>query len=189
MANSFFPDTDAGALAWAQHFSSTIVAGPATIYGLSVPQSTAFNTLVSNYQTALMACEPTVRNKASTAAKNSARAALKISATQLASIIEGQPSVSDAQKIALGLRLRVTPSPIPAPGYPPELDIVSVIGRTVKVRVHNNVKMKRARPMGVTGSTLFSFVGTTPPGDMTAWTFQGNSSKTVIDIKIGRAHV
>ena len=181
MANSFLPNTDSALLAWAQHFSSMIAAGPATIYGLTVAQSTAFNTLVTSYQVALTASEPTVRSKTTTAAKNSARAALKISAKQLASIIEGQSTVSDAQKIALGLTVRVTPSPIPAPGDPPELDIVSVTGRTVKVRVHNNTAMKRARPLGVTGATLFSFVGVTPPGDLAGWTFQGSSSKTVVD--------
>ena len=182
MANSFFPDTDAGALAWAQHFASMIAAGPATIYGLTSAQSTAFNTLVASYQTTLTACEPTLRNKASTAAKNSARAALKLSAAQLASIIGGQPSVSDAQKIALGLTVRVAPSPIPAPGDPPELDIVSVSGRTVKIRLHDSATMKRARPAGVMGATLFSFVGAIAPGDLSAWTYQGNSSKAVLDV-------
>ena len=181
MPNSFFPNTDSALLSWAQHFSSMITATPIP-YGITAAEATALASLVTSYQTALVACEPTVRNKAATAAKNSARAALKISAKQLASIVEGQASVSDAQKIALGLTVRVTPSPVPAPSNPPELDIVSVTGRTVKVRVHNNVKMKRARPLGVTGNTLFSFVGAIAPGDLGAWTFQGNSSKTVLEV-------
>ena len=184
MGNSFFPNTDAGALAWAQHFSSMINLSPIT-YGLVAGDATSFAALVANYQTDLAACEPTIRNKASTAAKKSARVALKLSASQLANIIAGQSTVNDAQKIALGLTVRGKPSRIPAPDNPPELDIVSVTGRTVKIRVHNNVTMKRALPAGVSGSTLFSFVGATPPGDMTAWTFQGNSSKTVTDVTFG----
>ena len=181
MGKSFFPNTDSGALAWAQHFSSMISLSPIT-YGLVAGDAAAFAALVADYQTALAVCEPTIRNKASTAAKKSARAALKLSASRLASIIGGQSTVNDAQKIALGLTVRGKPSPIPAPGNPPELDIISVTGRTVKIRVHNNVTMKRALPAGVSGWTLFSFVGATAPGDLTAWTFQGNSSKTVTDV-------
>jgi hypothetical protein len=182
-----FPSTDSGLLAWANHFGTTIAAGPPTIYGLTSTQSTAFTAAVTSFQTALTACEPTVRNKAATAAKNSAKASLKIMATQLANIINGQPTVSDAQKIALGLTVRATPSPVPAPANPPELDIVSVTGRTVKIRVHNNVTMKRARPAGVTGTTVFTYIGMTPPGDVTLWTFQGNTSKTVVDVAFPEA--
>lgn len=177
----FFPTTDAGMLAWAQHFSTMISATPTT-YGLVAAQATAYATLVTNYQTALTACEPTVRNKTSTAAKNQAKAALKLSSVQLANIINGQPTVTDAQKIALGLNVRATPTPVPPPGNPPTLDIVSVTGKTVKIRLHNDATSKRARPAGVTGTTIFSYVGATPPADITAWVFQGSSSKTIVDI-------
>ena len=88
--NSFFPSADAAALAWAQHFSSMITAS-ATTYGLTAAQATAYATLVTNYQTALAASEPTVRSKTTTAAKNQAKATLKLSSTQLANIIYGQP--------------------------------------------------------------------------------------------------
>jgi hypothetical protein len=39
-------------------------------------------------------------------------------ASDLAKIIDGTPSVTDAQKIELGLNVRATPSPAPAPGTP-----------------------------------------------------------------------
>jgi hypothetical protein len=181
MANSFFPITDAGALSWAQHFASMITASPVD-YGLVAGQASAFTGLVAGFQTWLTACEPTVRNKASTAAKNAARAAMKLSATQLANIINGQPAVSDAQKIALGLTVRGSYSPVPVPADPPALAIVSVIGRTVKIRVHSSATVTRARPAGVTGATVFSYVGTTPPGDLSTWRFQGSTSKAVIDV-------
>jgi type II secretory pathway component PulC len=99
MTKGFLPAADAALLAWANHFATMIAAGPPTIYGLTTVQSTAFTATVASFQTALTACEPTVRNKAATAAKNSAKASLKLSAKQLASIIDGQPNVSDAQKI------------------------------------------------------------------------------------------
>jgi len=181
MAVSFFPNADAAALAWAQHFSSMITAS-ATTYGLTAAQATAYAALVTSYQTALAASEPTVRSKTTTAAKNQAKATLKLSSTQLANIIYGQPTVTDAQKIALGLTVRATPTPVPPPGNPPSLDIVSVVGRTVKIRVHNDASSKRARPAGVTGTTVFSYVGATPPADITAWVFQGSNSRTVVDV-------
>jgi hypothetical protein len=177
-----FPSTDSGLLAWANHFSTTIAAGPPTIYGLTSAQSTSFATTVTAYQTALTACEPTVRNRAATAAKNSAKASLKLAATQLANIIYGQATVSDAQKIALGLTVRAKPTPIPAPAEAPALEVVIVTGRTVKIRLHNSETGKRGRPAGVTGATVFTYIGATPPSDASLWTFQGSTSKTVVDI-------
>jgi hypothetical protein len=176
-----FPSSDSALLAFGVHFSSMISATLAT-YGLVAAQATAFATLVTNFQSALAACEPTVRSKTATAAKNAARSQMNLSAQQLINIINGQPSVTNAQKIALGINVRSVPTPIPTPGNPPELDIVSVTGRTVKIRMHNNTTMTRARPAGVTGCTVFSYVGTTPPADMTAWNFEGNTSKTVVDV-------
>jgi hypothetical protein len=175
---SFLPVKDATLLAWAQNFYAVANVAPTT-YGLTAAQCTAFNTLVTNYQTALAACEPGVRNKSAVQAKNTAKAALKTNARLLAKLVEGTASVTNAQKAALGVNVRAMPSPIPAPSVSPQLDIVSVTGRTVTIRLHSSETGKRGKPAGVKGAAIFSYVGATAPTDPSAYAFQGNTTKTV----------
>jgi hypothetical protein len=182
MASGFLPNSDGALLAWSQNFSTLLSATPAT-WGVSVSQASQYAALNTAYSAALtLANNPTTRTKANVAAKNTARESLKIDARLLAKIVDGQATVTNQQRIQLGLNVKTVPVPVPAPALPPEIDIVSVIGRTVKVRVHNSATTKRARPAGVTGATMFSFAGAVPPSDVTLWTFQGSTSKTVIDI-------
>jgi hypothetical protein len=182
MASGFLPNKDSALLAWAQNFSTLITATPTT-YGLTSAQATAFAALVTAYSTTLAACDPGVRNKASVLAKNTARTNLKVSARLLAKIVEGQASVTNAQKATLGLNVRATPTPIPPPALAPQVDIVSVIARTVRIRLHNTeTAPRRGKPAGVAGAAVFSYVGATPPTDLSGYKFEGNTTVTVVDL-------
>ena len=61
-------------------------------------------------------------NKAAVATKNQARANLKNSARLLAKLVEGTASVTNAQKLTLGLNVRAQPTPILALVAPGDLD-------------------------------------------------------------------
>jgi len=182
--SGFLPDKDAALLAWSQNFSTKISATPEN-FGLSSAQATSYQTLHDGFADALALCDPAVRNKTSCMAKNTAKLALKDGARSLAKIVEGTDTVTDAQKIELGLNVRAMPSPIPAPTSAPDIDIVSVLGRTVKLRLHNSgdPSPKRGRPDGVAGATIFSYVGDAPPEDVNDWKFEGNTTRTVIDVE------
>ena len=182
MSKSFLPTTDKGLLAWGQNFFA--VGNPIAVsLGLTSTIFTAFNVLVTTFGTTLAACDPGVRNKAAVAAKNTARAALKASARDLAKIVQGQATVSNATKLELGLNVRAQPSPIPPPAFPPQVDIVSVVGRVVKIRLHNSdTAGKRAKPAGVKGAAVFSYVGTTAPTDPNAYKWEGNTTLSVVDV-------
>src|SRR5262245_47449091 len=105
-----FPGSDNGLLAWSLNFSTRISAGPVPL-GLTAGQATAYATLHTNFSSAMAAIDPGERSKSLVAAKNTARTALKSSARLLASIIQGQASVTDQQKIELGLTVRAQPTP------------------------------------------------------------------------------
>jgi hypothetical protein len=101
----------------------------------------------------------------------------------LAKLIEGTASVTNAQKFALRLNVRSAPTPVPVPSAAPGLDIVSVSAWTVKIKLHDtSSSAKRGKPPGVTGASLFSFVGATPPSDISSWQFEGNVSRTNVDV-------
>jgi hypothetical protein len=184
MASSFLPTKDTALLAWAQNFFAVANLAPTT-YGLTSAECTAFNTLVTQFQTTLAACDPGVRNKAAVFTKNQAKVNLMASARLLAKLVEGTATVTNAQKATLGLNVRATPQPVPLPADAPAIDIVSVNSRTVRIRLHSStVAGKRKRPPGVKGAAVFSYVGATAPTDPSAYSFEGNTSLTNFDVTV-----
>lgn len=181
MSKEFLPNTDAGLLAWSLNFSTKITATP-TAYGLTSLLASAYADAHDAYAAALAACDPAVRNKPAVAAKNDAKFALKNLARNYSSLVHGTASVTDAQKLELGLNVRSAPSPIPPPSQAPGIDILGVTGRTVKIRLHGDEVLKRAKPAGCKGAAVFSAVGSAP-SDPAAWKFEGNTTKTVFDVE------
>ena len=181
-STSFLPTKDTTLLAWSLNFSTRITATP-TAYGLVAADATAYSALHTAFGTALAACDPDERNKITTAAKNSARLALKTSARLLAKRVDGTATVTDAQKLELGLNVRAQPSPIPAPDSAPVIEIVSMMSRTVKIKLKSADSADRGKPAGVHGAAIFTYVGTTPPTTEGAWHFEGNTNRTVIDVE------
>ena len=176
------PRTDNGLLSWSLNFSTKITATPTT-FGLTAAQATAYATVHANYAAALAASDPTLRNRSSTAAKNMARAALKLAAEQSVSLVNGTPSVTNAMKISLGINVRAVPTPIPAPSAAPGLDVVSVSAWTVKIKLHDATSSaKRGKPAGTSGASVFSFVGAAAPADLGSWQFEGNTGRTSVDV-------
>jgi len=48
--------------------------------------------------------------------------------------------------------------------------------------LHGEDALKKAKPVGVSGAAVFSFIGSAPPAQLTDWVFQGNTSRTIVDI-------
>jgi hypothetical protein len=117
-------------------------------------------------------------------AKDTARRDLVAYCRLLARIIQGTLTVTNAQRYALGLTVRdVISTPIPAPSSPPDIDIVSTTRRTVRIRLHDSASStRRGRPPGVAGASVFSHVGPTPPPALPDWRFEGNITRTKVDV-------
>jgi hypothetical protein len=119
MNRSFFAVRKDAALAAGSDNFSTKISASATTYGLTAAQATAYAAVNATWQSAYQtALTPDTRTKSAVAAKNAARAAMRQMASDLAKIIDGTPTVSDSQRIDLGLAVRPTPAPRPAPGTP-----------------------------------------------------------------------
>jgi hypothetical protein len=117
MGQSFYlAKTYAALLTASQAFSDLINVG-ATAYGLTTLQASDYQTLndtfAAKYQ---LAQAPDTRTKATVQGLKDARVALVAKASQLAKIVEATPTVTNEQKAALGLSVRATPQPAPAPG-------------------------------------------------------------------------
>jgi hypothetical protein len=182
MGKSFLPASDSGLLAWTVHFRTMIQADPA-LYGLSAPIAAAYGLVSVAYEEAYQtAFDPTTRTRGNVCAKNAARAALKHQANLLAKIVAGTASVTDEQKIDLGLNVRARPTPIPPPAFAPAITIVSTSGNTVRLKLRDSTTSRRGRPPGVDGAVIFSFVGASAPTSLADWRFEANLRKTKAEI-------
>ena len=173
-----FPTSDTGLLQWSQTVVNLITPTPAT-WGLVVGDVTTYTALHTSYSTSLAACSPTLRSKTTTAAKNTARTALKNGATLLGNKIYASPAVTDAMKIEIGMPPRATPQPRPAPTSFPVIEIVSVSAWTAMVRLRVSAGARRGLPAGCIGASIFSHVGETAPSDLSQWKFEGSTGRVV----------
>jgi hypothetical protein len=189
MGASFLPSTDKGLETWSTNFSNLITAN-AAIYGLSASDATNFAALLTAYSAALLACVPGIRSKMDVEAKSAAKKNLADEARLLAKRIEGMSSVTNAQKIELGLNVRATPQRIPRPDTAPSTDVESVVGRIVTVRLHGPAGgPRRGKPAGIAGAVLFSYTGSAPPADPNDWKWEGNTTLTKATIEFPESAV
>jgi hypothetical protein len=182
MPKGFLPNADAALLNWSKNFTAQINADYGA-YGLSLADATGYAALHASFAAAMVASAPQIRSMVSTAAKNEARALLRTRASRLSSIIKGQPSVTDEQRITLGLNVRAKPTKSPRPDAAPWLSVEWVRGWTVRLRLSDaSAGGKRGRPPRTSGAAVFSFVGAEPPTDASQWKFERNTGSTVVEV-------
>lgn len=162
----------------------TIVSAASATYNMTATECTALTTLSTAFVTAYNAARVDgQRSKSLTAAKDSAKAALIEPLRAYYAQIASMTTVTDQQKIDLGIVVRKLPSPTPAPSTEPVVTVVSVRGRTVTLRLRDGSSSHRiGRPVGVAAATVLSYVGATPPTSITGWNLEGVVSKTVVDV-------
>lgn len=180
----FLPAKDAELLAWSSHFS-TLITSEATSIGLTTGQCTAYSALHAAFSASLaVATNPVTRTRGTIADKDAKRAPLKAKARELARIINAFPSITNQQRIDLGLNPRSgTISLVNPPTECPVLEVVSATGRMLKLKLRAIDSDRRGKLPGVDGATLFSFVGAAPPADISLWKFEGSTSRTVFDVE------
>ena len=152
----------------------------ATLFGLTPAQGTTYTAVhtpyLAAYNAVMQARADGTWSQSLTATKDAAKADLLAYARQLYAFVQANADVSDANKILLGVDVRSSSrTPIPAPTERPGMDLVSVVGHTVKVRLHGTGPGKR-RPAGCVAAWIYSFIGAAYPSDPSAWTFNGSCS-------------
>ena len=183
MARNFYTGSDADLATGAANLISIVTAVPAS-WGLTSGIVTSYTALSTSYSALLTAATtPATRTSVSIQAKTAAAKLLKAASVNVARIITATPTVSNAQLLSLRLNMRATPTPAPVPADAPNLDVVSVSGFVAKLRLHDSTSgSRRGKPALVSGASVFSFIGATPPTEMSGWNFEGNTGKIRIDI-------
>jgi hypothetical protein len=168
-----FPTSDDGLLAWSLNLLDLITATP-TAFGLVAADASSYQTVHDAYASALAACDPSQRNKTATVAKNQARTNLKAAATLLANKVYSTSTVTDAQKVELGIPPRSSPTTIGVPASAPVLEVILVMAWMARIRLRAASGASRGKLPGTAGASVFSFVGAEPPTDIASWKFEGS---------------
>lgn len=183
MPHDFIPERDLAFLDWSRNFKNQTAALHADI-GLTEAQASEYATLHDAYAAALTLAKSTATNTTvNRVRKNTAKKAVKSYARVLARIIRATPGVSDGQRVRLGLTVPDTDlTPAVPPASKPFLEILSNGARLVKLRIRENTTpTRRAKPEGVAGATVFTWVGesSSPPSLLREWTFRGNATRSI----------
>jgi hypothetical protein len=189
-STDYLPAREAELVTWTQNFHAILSgAGPGGMLGVSAVQIAAFTTLFNSWITAYNAAHagPT-RGPAATATKNSAKEAVIDGANgvrELVKIIQANPSTTNTDRQELLITVPdVEPTPVPVPAFAPGIEIVSVVGRTLRIRLKDVENPEnRGKPAGVVGAAVFTFVGENPPADIKSWQFQGNFTRTADQVE------
>jgi len=154
-------------------------------FSLTAQQAANYSTLFTSFAALYQKCQTTTqRTPQNIDLKKTAKESLIAETRTLAAQIRSSTTVTDANKIALGLNLGTNePSPVPTPMTPPTIDIKGAIGRTVTIRLHDAENpSRRGRPYNATGALIYSAVGDQSPQSLDEWTFQGVTGKTTVDV-------
>lgn len=176
------PLKDSLLVPWANNFATRISAS-GNPYSVSTAQQTEMTArttaFVDAYNALMDARADGTRAASQTAAKDSAKDSLLELGRELYAFIAANTSISDADKILVGVHVRAAgASPVPAPTARPGIDLVSVVARTVTVHIHDSASStKRGKPAGAVSAWVYTYVGAEYPSDPSLWQFQGAFNK------------
>lgn len=183
-STDFLPSTESGLIAWSDNFNTKINADPVPL-GLTILQSAAYTVLHDAFVAAWNALQdPNTKTQPNTVTKDDAKSALIANARELVGIIQQNPGTTDFQRAELLITIRDTePTPVPVPANAPTVHIVSRFGKTVQIRLEDPLNpTRRGKPDGVSGATVMSFIGASPPAELSDWTFQASITRTTHDV-------
>jgi hypothetical protein len=185
MGVDFLARREADLLAWSRAFSARISSDPQA-YALTELQAQHYALLHAALAERLAAATaPSTRTRAVVSAKNEAESALRDEARRLARLVRASPSVSDEQRISLGL----TPS-APAraggtfPDAPPMIELLPALGRMVHLRLCDPASERRGLPPRVAGALVFTHAGAAPPDDVGRWKLEATSTRARVAFEV-----
>jgi hypothetical protein len=184
VAKDLFNISDSAFRSKAGTINALVGAAPGA-YGISIEQSEQLNVLFLAFDEAYrLSSAPTTRTSSVVFQKNQTRDFLRAYLRILVRIIRANPAVTEEQQLNLGLsRLDPTATPIDRPPEAPVMQIVSVVGRTVRVKLRAAGTDRRGKADGAAAAEVISYTGAEPPGDPRAWTKAGESTRSIFDVR------
>jgi hypothetical protein len=184
MSSSYIPAKDAEASLWMQTFANGIAANPST-YQLSSSDATTISNAVNAFKDALaVTSDPATRTVTSIATKDDTRATAENLCRQYAMLIKLNAGISDANKLAIGVRpVNPNRSPINVPDSSPLLNVIGATPGSQTVRyADTSTPDSGKKPFGAVQLQLFVAIGTTPTNDETTAQLYGQFTKNPVGV-------
>lgn len=150
------PTVDGVLLPWSLNFSTRINSTP-TIFDLTAAEAASYLALHTDMAAKMAVAEnPGTRTKSTVAAKNVSKNSLLIKARAYAKVIKASLTVTDPQRIDLGLPPRDSSlTPVPVPGMRPLL-VIDAYGN-LELR-DESMPARRGKPAGTIGAVVFTMI-------------------------------
>jgi len=176
---SYIPSTDNGSNVWLTNFAVLLTATPAT-YGLLAGDAVLVTNAQVAYSDALtLSQDPNTRTPVTVAAKDAARASAEFVARPYAVNISLNPSVSNGDKVAIGVTVRSNiPTPIPAPVTAPTIALISAMPLVQQLQVRPTGASNKAKPQGAVAIEIARSVGTVAATDPSQLRIVGQYGRT-----------
>ena len=183
------PLQDSLLVPYLENFTTRIQASPVT-FGLVAGQAAELYTrkqaFVNSYTAMMNARADGTRSEAQTVTKNTRKAAVLSYARELYALISANKSVSNTDKMLVGVHVRDTkPTRVDPPNVRPGVLVRSVVGRTVYTTIHESASSpKRRKPKGALQAFVYWFAGEDYPSDPTHWQFAGPATKAEFEFTV-----
>jgi hypothetical protein len=183
MSKNFYSSTEERLAEGATNLVVTI-GNSAAQYGLTSQIVADYDALAGNFSGKLrIARTPATRTPVAIEEKDIAKAALRSATLNIARIITATPTVTNAQLRALELTQRSTRSPKPVPSVAPMVEVVSVSGRLVTLRIHDAASStKRGKPAGAMGANIYTYVGSDAPNNPAEYVYKGQATRSTTQV-------
>lgn len=182
MARNFYYGADARIVAGSAIFAS-LIDGNASMYGLSTEQAARYVAADALLQeTYRRAITPATRTPVAVREKDDARNLVQRDAARLAQIMYATETVNDGQLMTLGLQPRAVRTARSVPPTPPIVEVVSVMGRRVRVRFRAASSAGAGKAEGALGVQVYSFVGNEPATNARQYRYEGLASRSTYEI-------
>jgi hypothetical protein len=173
------PTRESELVTWAQNLATRLNVSP-LVFGVPVATATLLQTRTDAFVAAYeLAANDATKTRAVVASKNDSKRLMLQTVSDVIRLINGTATVTDAQKLDLGVPVAKLPSPIQPPENAPGLEVIKTEGRRVTVRAFDTTNpTSRAKPYGVASVVLFSHIGgEVAPTDPTAYKWEGSSAR------------
>ena len=183
------PRREIDLMRWARNFNEKLGAAPGPEgFGVTAQEAADYASLLAEAEAAYaLANEPATRTSVVVARKDEALSALKAMSRVLVKVIKARPSVTNDQRLALGLaaRRQSRKTKVRRPDAPHEVSVARVSGWRVELRLRDPGALERRRlPDGVSGAAVMVYVGDQPPASIEDWQYAGTYSKTRATLEV-----
>ncbi len=183
------PRREIDLMRWARNFSEKLNTAPGPGgYGVTVQEAVDYAALLAEAEEAYaQANEPETRTRVAVTRKDEVLSELKAMSRVLVKVIKARPSVTNDQRVLLGLAARRSgrATKINRPGLMPVVRVGRVMGWRLELRLSEpDASGRRRLPVGVSGAAVMFYVGDQPPTSIEAWQYAGTFSKTRVELEV-----